>query len=908
MDKNVQVNQEALARRQEEWATAFRWLDLCATVAVALLLAVVARPALSVAGTWLAETLGGHGAPVQIGAVCLISAAVWLMIIRLGGFRPADLVMRDWWRYPPTWLGGVLGAMVFVVWPQGWQQLWGSALGEADWCAVLCALAVIGPVGAGLAVFAESLTNGSCRACARHGRDWVEDEAPITDPSQDRFGYDSIAQRVVRLLREHEAHTVGVVGPYGSGKTCLLNLIVYHLRPDERRDEARTWWRRRLAVMQRQVLDGHWYVCRVDAWGRGPERFAEQVLRMAVRTLGERVDVTSLATLPAHYAAAMSGSGLAWGSVLGSLLSVGGDPVDCLGRLDAILAAVRGRMLILVEDLDRNSSEELLNDILPALLDRVAKLRRVSFVLTIGAEWYDALNLMRICEHRESVSGAGNAAAAKELLEFRKSCLRKFPDDVDTVSADERKGRLGREDDSPMLAYLVDGLTEDPIKHLSSLLGNPRLMKHVMRRVSHAWDVLHGEIDFDDLLVTHVLQYTSPEAFAFVLSRLDELRNLASGEKAPSGFDRKKALDEAWETACGGKDCTAARELIGVLFPQWGGRRGGVPQGVRNAEPTDYWRRAQTEQISDGESSDQDVLRAIRAWRGAPNGNVYDGRSLPLALLNVAGLGDKLEQLGRELCNEDVHRIASGLFEIILQRHGRTAHRDLSGAFTSLWRMSIRREPWDGHEEWVVTEFSKALPISLRFANDIHHFWQCTDEDEARSARPHYELRQKTVTAARQLWESSPGALVNSLDATWSYSVRDFAVILSERANGGEGFLPTDWTWLGDVLVRAANLAPDVILPQVAHLLVGPAASNTDEMSFKDKRGIQIFGDQFRAMAQMLAGSCDTSGLSRDAARQVAFVQQKAREWVAEQCSIGTVTGSTDSINEPRPDGMERQA
>ena len=904
MDKNVQVNQEALARRQEEWATAFRWLDLCATVAVALLLAVVARPALSVAGTWLAETLGGHGAPVQIGAVCLISAAVWLMIIRLGGFRPADLVMRDWWRYPPTWLGGVLVAMVFVVGPQGW----GYTLAEADWCAVLCALAAIGPVGAGLAVFAESLTKGSCRASARHGRDWVEDEAPITNPSQDRFGYDSIAQRVVRLLREHEAHTVGVVGPYGSGKTCLLNLIVYHLRPDERRDEARTWWRRRLAVMQRQVLDGHWYVCRVDAWGRGPERFAEQVLRMAVRTLGERVDVTSLATLPAHYAAAMSGSGLAWGSVLGSLLSVGGDPVDCLGRLDAILAAVRGRMLILVEDLDRNSSEELQNDILPALLDRVAKLRRVSFVLTIGAEWYDALNLMRICEHRESVSGAESAAVRSEVLKFREEQLHRYPEDVDTLTEEDRSKRLGDSFKDHPMAYLIESQGVDTIDHVANLMSNPRLLKHVLMRVRHAWEVLHGEIDFDDLLVFHVLQYGAPKAFGFTLNHLKEIRQVGHGEEASRREKRIEALEKAWAASLGEGAEKSGRELACFLFPEWRNHYGAVPQGVCVVTPTDYLARAQTERIGKEELRDQDVPRAVRTWRTDHAAAAYCGVTLAQALFSIPGLGDKLEQLGRELCNEDVHRIASGLFEIILQRHGRTAHRDLSGAFTSLWRMSIRREPWDGHEEWVVTEFSKALPISLRFANDIHHFWQCTDEDEARSARPHYELRQKTVTAARQLWESSPGALVNSLDATWSYSVRDFAVILSERAYGGEGFLPTDWTWLGDVLVRAANLAPDVILPQVAHLLVGPAASNTDEMSFKDKRGIQIFGDQFRAMAQMLAGSCDTSGLSRDAARQVAFVQQKAREWVAEQCSIGTVTGSTDSINEPRPDGKERQA
>lgn len=901
MNEKVQSDRQALIRRCERHATAIRWLDLCAMVVVAVVLTAVARPALSVARTWLEETLGGHSLLVQFGAICLLSAAVWLMIIRLGGFRPAHLVMRDWWRYPPTWVGGVLGAIGFVAWSRCWQQGVVCTLALADWTAVLVTLAVGGPVGAGLALFADGLMNGSWRAGARHDRDWFEDDDPITKPSQDHFEYGAIAQRVVRLLGEHEAHTVGVVGPHGSGKTSLLNLIVHHLCGGESEAEKHSGWRRCRAWMKRQVLDRRWYVCRVDAWGREPERFAEQVLRMAVKTLGVCVDVTSLATLPAHYAAAMSGSGSKWGAVLSNLMSTGGDPIVCLERLDSILAAVGGRMLILIEDLDRNSSEKLLKDTLPSLLDRVARLDRVAFVLAIGVERYEALDLMRLCEHRESLSGAKATAVRSEMLKFRQEQLHRYPEDVDPMSEDQRAKRLGDSFRDQPMAYLTEGQWLDTIDHIANLLGNPRLMKHVLRRVGHAWEALHGEIDFDDLLVFHVLQYGSPKAFGFAIEHLKEIRDVGHGEDASHHEKRIAALDKEWNANVGEGAEISGRELACFLFPEWRNYYGAVPQGVCKVKPTDYLSRVQREQIGKDELLDQGVMRAVRTWRTDHATAAYSGVTLAQALFSILGLGDRLEQFGRELSNENVHRLASGLFEIILQEHGKTAHCDLSVAATNLRSMSLRRKPWDGHEEWVVTEFSRALPISLRFANDVHYFWQCTDENEARSARPHPALRQKTVATARQLWESDPQVLVNSLDAAWSYSVRDFAVVLSDRKHGGEGFAATDWAWLGAVLSDAAKFSPNVMLPQIAQLLVELAASNTNEMAFMSERGSKMFGARFPDVLKMLAAGCDISALTHDATLQVQFVQQKAGEWLAERDGVVAETGRSAQTVKPVP-------
>ena len=57
-----------------------------------------------------------------------------------------------------------------------------------------------------------------------------------------------------------------------------------------------------------------------------------------------------------------------------------------------------------LEDLDRNISDTLIRDEMPALLDRLHGLNNISFVLAIGTEQHYSSILIRICEHVESIT------------------------------------------------------------------------------------------------------------------------------------------------------------------------------------------------------------------------------------------------------------------------------------------------------------------------------------------------------------------------------------------------------------------------------------------------------------------------------------------------------------------------
>lgn len=53
-------------------------------------------------------------------------------------------------------------------------------------------------------------------------------DTPIQEPSQDRFGRAALAESLAKQIQQADASeglVVGVLGPWGSGKTSFVNLV-----------------------------------------------------------------------------------------------------------------------------------------------------------------------------------------------------------------------------------------------------------------------------------------------------------------------------------------------------------------------------------------------------------------------------------------------------------------------------------------------------------------------------------------------------------------------------------------------------------------------------------------------------------------------------------------------------------
>jgi hypothetical protein len=221
---------------------------------------------------------------------------------------------------------------------------------------------------------------------------WILEEAPICDPADDGFEHKIPAKRIARLLLQDSPSNIGVVGPYGSGKSSLLNLVEYYLNQNHHFSTSN------------KSSSTELILCRIDGWGRVSGSVAQKILGLAIEKVRTHLDCAAILSLPENYRKAIAGAKTGSGTILASLLQVSHDPISQLSKLDNILEAAKFRIVIFLEDLDRNISDEIIRDELPALLDRLRLLKQVSFVLSIGSERQFSNILIRICDHLEAIS------------------------------------------------------------------------------------------------------------------------------------------------------------------------------------------------------------------------------------------------------------------------------------------------------------------------------------------------------------------------------------------------------------------------------------------------------------------------------------------------------------------------
>ena len=63
--------------------------------------------------------------------------------------------------------------------------------------------------------------------------EWLHRETPVERPDYDYFDLKVYARRIVGILRKSPLKTIAIVGPYGCGKSSILNMIDFYLLEKE---------------------------------------------------------------------------------------------------------------------------------------------------------------------------------------------------------------------------------------------------------------------------------------------------------------------------------------------------------------------------------------------------------------------------------------------------------------------------------------------------------------------------------------------------------------------------------------------------------------------------------------------------------------------------------------------------
>lgn len=360
-------------------------------------------------GSQLAHQVGKWSPFARFGLLTLVSTGFFTIAFGLGALGAGHFDRWRYFRYPPIWFAPVFG-IVFVVTARqvfsadaalSWQ-----VLDEVAWSTV--------PVVIGFALgflfdklrdvweggsTSDAVTANPVEAASSEGErgsevnllDWMMTEEPISHPSEDFFGHRVIAERIAGRLLSSDSVSVGLTGPYGSGKSSVISMVRHYLELPGSLGIA--------PASDRQLV-----CCHLRGWGRDGDSIARQALNIIVHELKKYVDMSSLIGLPASYQRALGAANSLAGSVATLLTRASPEPSDQLRRLDNILAVSNLRLVLFLEDLDRDLDDNILGVEVPGLLDRMRKLRYVSFVIALATERYASQSILRICDYTESLS------------------------------------------------------------------------------------------------------------------------------------------------------------------------------------------------------------------------------------------------------------------------------------------------------------------------------------------------------------------------------------------------------------------------------------------------------------------------------------------------------------------------
>lgn len=334
-------------------------------------------------------------------------------------------------------------------------------------------------------------------------KEWLEAEGPAERIDfMDREPY--VKRIKERLCTSHNSQREKIkgqviLGDFGSGKTTIVRMVEHRL-PSE------------------------WIVSHFDCWQRSaqPEELAAQFMEQIVHDVGQHIEAASLARLPDAFANALYGSSH-WFNLLNVTLRPK-VPEVVVQSLNDLLFSNNRKLLIVVENVDRNSDSDLFVDVISAILDkmRVNSDSQIQFIFSASEKYVKSESIYRIADYKEEVDTFLPIDIILRFITFcfsesldglpngEKIVLPYLPENITLADASSTSSvSVGRALD--LLPYDKDSwkarLGQKPVGHivllsLSHVLSNPRIMKHVLRKTYNLWSSsLEGEINLLDLLL-----------------------------------------------------------------------------------------------------------------------------------------------------------------------------------------------------------------------------------------------------------------------------------------------------------------------------------------------------------------------------------------------------------------------
>jgi len=480
---------------------------------------------------------------------------------------------------------------------------------------------------------------------------WAGSDDEVRFREDDQFDAAPIADRIARRLREDHQPSIALIGPRGSGKSSIVEMVAENLREH-----------------------GDIEIIRVSLWPfDSPEAAMRGILGQLIDRIGRHAPVLGLTGLPSKYLAAVDHMAGRWG-VLRLLATPETDPAKLVGQIERLAETIGVRFVLAIEDFERfRDGHADAASLAPvrALLYLLDQCKWVTVVMA-SDDLDDRFDMEKIVRYVERVPRIATARTATMLDHFRIACIKFEPDELPILDPwkhqrdEELFQRIVISDD--MLESIGQFRPPSLARAVACLASTPRSLKSAVRSACDTWAALPGEIDIDDLVVLSVFKEAEPSAYAYVTSsehiaafqqafRMEKSTGRRNQSDHPTHRKFMVLLDKLQDT----DRRQAVWSVVAYLFPgvdpimgdvarearamdpkipthhqlsQWVHNKPKGPQTVAREWPVDYLRRFDALAMDAGQPRDQDALRALDTWAAGDTqpllGLLFDPKAWPI--------------------------------------------------------------------------------------------------------------------------------------------------------------------------------------------------------------------------------------------------------------------------------------
>jgi predicted KAP-like P-loop ATPase len=169
---------------------------------------------------------------------------------------------------------------------------------------------------------------------------------PLIDPAYDMLGYvpfSKLLAQSISKISPKEGIVIAINGPWGSGKSTILNFVLYYLEHE---------------FADKPIIPIHFN----PWWFSGRENLARLLIGQIRAQLGDR-DYGELKDKLANYTEFSDHNpgvpGKDTGGIIAKILRREPDLVSLKNRIDELLRSSDNRILVLIDDIDRLAPDEI---------------------------------------------------------------------------------------------------------------------------------------------------------------------------------------------------------------------------------------------------------------------------------------------------------------------------------------------------------------------------------------------------------------------------------------------------------------------------------------------------------------------------------------------------------------------